>query len=356
MKQNGFFHSLARVVFKGEKVTNPPWPRMILCAVATLAPLLFGFFRGEISIAIFGGLAGYLLALNDHLGSLGHRLWVTTLSALILAFGFVLGTLAQNDPIIYFGILASVTYWLGLLGGEGAELERAVLFALIIFVTAVTTPGITTDILAPLGMYGLIAYGCLILGGPIVFFLRRDQAAVHARLRESLRISWTLKYERHIHAACFTATVLFAVWFSNEFQIEHGSGVVMTVLIVLRPDRLLTVYKTLQRFFGTLAGVLVADLIVVAHPTVPLSLLLLTVCAFVIPWALLKNYWLTTFLVTIFVVLLLEIASGHNGSLHVGTLRLQSTFIGCCLSLIGVGLARGIDRIAKHFKLFQPPA
>ncbi len=342
-------HSLQvlRQIFKGEAVVQTPWPRMILCAVATLLPLAIGFMEGEIGIAIFGGLSGYMLALNDHLGTLLHRAWVTSLSFFILCVGFALGAHFRHDPLAYILMLGGVSYWLGLLGGEGAELERAVLFSLIGYITAYTTPLINPEVLPALFRYSLMSYACLVIGGPIVYLITRHKAAEFARVRHSLKVSLTLKYERHVYAACFTASVLAAVWFASEFKVEHGSWVAITVLIVLRPDRLLTVYKTLQRFFGTLVGVLCADVIVVLRPEAIVIILLLTICAFIIPWAILKNYWLTSFLVTVFVVLLLELASGGGRNLRNGNLRLEATFLGCCLSLIGVGLSRFADRVAS---------
>ena len=272
-------HRVLRQIFKGEHVVLIPWPRMILCAVATALPLVLGFIEGGIAIAIFGGLSGYLLALNDHLGTLPHRVWVTSLSFFILCLGFALGAHFHNYHLAYLMTLGGVSYWLGLLGGEGAELERAVLFSLIGFITAYMTPQISPAVLPALFRYSLISYACLVLGGPIVYLIGRQKAAAFARVRHSLKVSFTLKYERHIYAACFTATVLLAVWFANEFKVEHGSWVAITVLIVLRPDRLLTVYKTLQRFFGTLAGVLFADLIVLTRPEAVVLIALLTACA-----------------------------------------------------------------------------
>lgn len=343
--------NMFKAVFRGETVTNPPWPRMILCAVATLVPLIAGVLRNEVGAAIFGGLTGYLLALNDHMGTLKHRLWVTTLSALIIVIGFGLGQHFQNNSTAYVIVLGLVAYWLGLLGGEGAELERAVLFSLIGYITAFSTPAITEAVLGGLFFYSCLAYLCLMIGAPIVFLLGRREAADYAGLRQSLRISLTLKSERHLHAFTFGLTVLFSVWFARNFEVDHGSWITVTVLIVLRPDRMLTVYKTLQRFFGTLFGVLVADLIVLVHPPIWAILIGCAVCAFTIPWAMLKNYWLTSFFVTVFVVLLLEISTGQQAGLHVGTLRIEATTIGCSMSVLGVGLARALDRILKSLRI-----
>lgn len=342
------FGGILRNVFKGEAVTNPPWPRMILCTIATLLPLLVGFAREHLPFAVFGSLTGYLLALNDHLGSLKHRLWVTTLSFFILCAGFYLGQKFQGQILPYSLSLAAVSYWLGLLGGEGAELERAVLFALIGFITAFDTIAISSDLMGALLLYASMAFGCLILGGPILFWIGRHAPMQHAGLRQSLRLSLTMKYERHLYAVCFTLIVLISVWFAHEFKMQHGSWITITVLIILRPDRMLTVYKTFQRFFGTIAGVLVADFIVVLHPPVFVLIATLGVCAFVIPWLMLKNYWQTSFLVTVFVVLLLELGTGMHGSLEVGTMRIEATFIGCAFSLVGVGLTRFVDRLLKR--------
>ncbi len=339
--------NLYRNVFKTEPVLETPWPRMILCSVGTLFPLLVGLYNHELSFAIFGAITGHLLSLNDHMGSLLHRLWVTTLSALIIAIGFGLGLHVQTEVTAYYLIIAGVAYWLGLLGGEGAELERAVLFALIGFITAASTPGLTVEFAPRILPYAVLAYAILMIGGPIVYFIGlRIQSAQQTSLRNSLRISFTTKYEKHVHAICFVLTLLFSVWLARRIGFEHGSWITVTILIVLRPDRKLTIYKTLQRFFGTLAGVVIADLVILASPPVAVFFVLVGVCTFVVPWALLRSYALSSLFVTIFVVSLLEIAT-HHGTLHVATLRLEATFAGCVLSLLGVGLAKMVDRIPK---------
>lgn len=344
--------NIYRNVFKTAEVSKPPWPRMILCALATMVPIGWGWLHGELAIAVFGGLVGHLLSLNDHLGDLKHRLWVTTLSAVILAAGFWLGLQlshvegSSGSVFSYYLVVGLVSYWLGLLGGDGAELERAVLFALIGFISSFTTPTLTPDLIPRIIPYALIGYVCLMIGGPVIYFVGRYEAiAGHASLRHSLRRSFTKRLEKHIHAICFVLMVLVSVWISGRIGIGHASWITITVLIILRPDRTLTVYKTLQRFFGTLVGVLVADVIVMLHPQVAMMIAILGICAFVIPWAVLKNYWISSFFVTVFVVMLLELAARH-GTLHVATLRLEATSIGCALSLIGVGLSRMMDRAA----------
>jgi hypothetical protein len=341
--------TLSRGIFKNEHVPVVPWPRMILCAIATLSPILVGIYKDELPVAIFGALSGFLVALNDHLGSLRHRLWVTTVSAFILTVAFALGFYLRGEPIAYAIVVGLISYWIGLLGGEGAELERAILFALIGFITAYTTPGLTADFLQVMGLYAFIAYVCLMVGGPAVFFLgRHKRAETFERLRHSLRRTLTRQYEKHTHAVVFVVTVLFSVWFSRHLEIGHGSWVTVTVLIVLRPDRRMTIYKTLQRFLGTFAGVLAADLVLMSHPALFILIAMMTLCAFVIPWAILRNYGLTSFFITLFVVFILEIAV-HDGGTQMATLRLAATFVGCLLSLAGVGLARVTDRILMLF-------
>jgi hypothetical protein len=318
---------------------------MFLSAFATGIPLAAGFAAGHLPLATFGSLLGYLLTLNDHFGGLWHRVWVITLSGLLVACGFTLGFHASPEAWFYPPLLFGATYWLGLLGGEGAETERAFLFGLIGFLSASNTPGLTPALLPLVLPYALVGYACVAIAGPLWYLATRQSPEAHAGIRESLRRSLTSRYDRHVHAFSFAAAVLTAELILRAQQWERASWAVVTILIIMRPDRRLSTLKVVQRLVGTVLGVLVADAAVLLQPTAGILVLLLTACAFCVPWALRRNYWVASFFVTIFVILVLELGAASHGDLHLGRVRILGTMVGCGFCFAGMGLARTLESL-----------
>jgi hypothetical protein len=324
---------------------SAPWPRMILCALASTLPLLVGLANGNIAISIYGSLAGYLLALNDHLGTVRHRLWVVSLTFVFLSSGFAIGFLLKDHAFEFQLGLAVLVYWLGILGGDGAELERGVLFLVISVIIVVSSKSISPTVIPEILSYCLLSYICVMIGIPIVNHLRKRLPGKFAGLRESFQKSLTRKKEKHIHAASYTLATLASLWLAREFQIERGYWIAITVLLVMRADRTQSFYKTLQRLVGTALGVLFCDIIIQLTYEPWLMIFLVAVCTLVIPFYLLRNYLFASFFITIFVVLLLEIAAVHHGDVSTPFIRLQATLMGCALSLAGSLVSELLSRV-----------
>ena len=320
-----------------------PWLRMVLCGLAAGLPLLVGVARGQPVLAIYGSLCGYLLALNDHLGALLHRLGVISLTFVLLIAGFAAGVALQADAMAYAIFLSALVYWLGLLGGEGAELERSALYATIGVVIAHSSPLLPVAALPLLFFYSAVGYAALMAGIPSLYFLRRHRLEPYATLGPSLRKSLTWRADKHIHAASYAFIAMVSIGLATHLQIERGYWVTVTVLLIMQPDRTQSLYKTLQRLFGTVAAVLLATLTVDAVNSVAAFALLSTACAFAVPWAGKRNYWMVSFFVTVMVVCLLEIASPRHSDTHLPLVRLQATLLGCALSVLGSGVSKLLD-------------
>lgn len=339
-----------RQIFLAER-QKTPWYAMILCTSASVIPLLVGLYEGQLGVAIFGALCGYLLSLNDHFGPLPHRLWTITLSAIILGAGFFLGVSLRGMSNYYELILFLFGFWIGLLGGDGAELERASVFALICFIVAFNVPEIKPELLPLVLRYALIGYACLIIGGPLLLLFGRPPLNPHASLIASIRKSLTSNTIKHIHAFSVAMALLCSSWLAAYLEIGRGYWVTITVLLVMRPDRMLSLYKTSQRLFGTALGVLVADLIILLQPHFAFYLIVIAICTFSIPLALRRNYWMVAFFVTIFVVMLLELIAVQHGSFHTATLRLGATALGCAISLMASVFSYLLDRSLRKVKV-----
>ncbi|MEK2646270.1 FUSC family protein [Bdellovibrio sp. BCCA] len=315
-----------------------PWPRMVVCAFATAFPLVIGVLLGQLPLSIFGALVGFLLVLNDHLGTLGHRLWVITLTFLFLLGGLLIGVLTGDQRSLMIPILLAITFWMGLMGGEGAELERAVLFGTFQILAGAYSIAIKKYFAAALA-YAFLGYLCVILFLSLLVFLRRHNPNPFARLRTKFKESFKQGKSRYLYAFSYSVSVLITLIIVDYFKIDHGYWAVGTVLIIMRPDAKQSIYRNLQRFFGTLIGVLVAEGLILTIHSPWLAILVLTLISFWGPWALSRSYWLGSAVVVVMLLLILDIPSIEHGDTHTPLLRLQATGLGCLLSLLGVVFA-----------------
>ncbi len=316
---------------------------MILCSLGASAPLFIGNINGQLPISIYGALTGYLLASNDHLGTLGHRLWVVTLTLLFILCGFSTGFLLHEHQLAFELCLAGLVYWLGILGGDGAELERAILFLVIGLIVAFFSKTISLSVLPGFFFYCLVGYSNVMVTIPLLNLLIKRNPEPFFGLRNSFKKSFTKQREKHIHAASYTLIALLCIWFAQYFQIERGYWIVITVLIVMRADPSQSLYKTSQRLFGTALGVLFCE-IAVQIVSEPRAIIIgVMTCTFILPWALKKNYLLASFFITIFIVFLLELAMGIHGDTHTSFVRLKATLIGSLFSVLGTALSKLIS-------------
>ncbi|MGZ3723607.1 MAG: hypothetical protein ACXVA9_11780, partial [Bdellovibrionales bacterium] len=207
---------------------------MILCCVATTFPLVIGLHNGQLGVSIYGALTGYLLTLNDHLGTLKERIQILTLTFIMMIAGFAAGFFLHDRPLEFVLVVGSVTYWMGILGGNGAELERAVLFTVILIIISFFSIRISPESLAPLFSYALLAYGSLMVAIPILIKLKARAPEAVVSLRSSFRQSLSKQREKHIHAASYTLVTIFSIWLVQHFNIERGYWIIITVLLVMR--------------------------------------------------------------------------------------------------------------------------
>jgi len=320
---------------------NPtPWPRMILSAVATCIPLVVGLLRGELVISIYGALTGYVLALSDHLGPLRHRLWTVSLTFALIAVGYAFGHFFPGHQVVFLIVFAALVYWLGVLAGEGAELEKTLLFTTIALVSSNAAKPLPPQIIPLLWLYAALGYSTLVTGILVQMTLRRPIPENITGFKNVLKKTLALRRQNRVHAAAYALTALASIWMAYYCQSERTNWVTITVLLVMKPDQNPIFYRAFQRFAGTILAILCVD-VLIALIRDPLWLIpLIIACALGMPWAIKKNYWLVSFLATIMVVLLLELVSPQPFDLHTPFVRLTATLLGCALGLAGLALSR----------------
>lgn len=320
--------------------------QMILCALGTGIPLLVGDVRGELGLAIYGALTAYLLTAFDHVGSFAHRLGSTTLMASLLALGFAIGLACRGQAEVFALALFVSAYWIGLISDRGGEVERALLFGLLQVVIAVSANASIDAHAEALFVYMGFGWLTVVICILIQHTLWPDPAGTYVRLREAFYQSrpFTRSRARHVHALVYASAALAALFVAWRFHFERGYWIIITVLLILKPDRTQSFYRSFQRLFGTCLGV-AASIAVIYSVRATLPILGLTAaCAYFVPWAMKRNYWLVSLLISMIVIFLLDLPSVQTGDAHTPLLRLEATAIGSAIALAGVAMTMLIDR------------
>ncbi len=321
---------------------SPPWARMVLCGIATGTPLIIGFYRGELQYSIYAALIGYLIELNDHLGSLKHRLLIATLSFTALISSFTIGLVLHSHWHLFISALLILVYWLGLMGGRGAETEKMLLFSAIQMLVAYYNNHVDIRHIDHIFEYAIMAYFIVIVGIILSQYLFKGVNLSFTKIKDALTQSITTKKTHHVYAISFVCAALLALIFVRTAHLERGYWCVITTLLIMRPDPKESVHRGFQRFIGTISGVLVGESMILFLPFVELIIAVVMLSAFTIPYAMKRNYWQVSFFVSIVVLLLLNLPTLGHPDTHLPYIRLEATVYGCLIALVGVLLNHGL--------------
>lgn len=341
--------SIRNYLLQTLKLDNKParLSQMMLSGLATSVPLLVGLYQGHPASAILGALTGYFLTLNDHFGIIGHRLLVITLTFLTVQSGLFLGLSFHGHPWHFMVALAVLAYWMGLMGGEGAELERAFLFAAVEMIATYHSVSLSTSTSPFVLLYSLLAY-VLVMGAAVVHsLLSKRPPNGFAFLSTSLRLPLASKAERHLHAFSYMVITMLSVWLVKYFEVDRGYWAVIAAMLVLKPDRRQSLNRGLQRLFGTALGVIITEPIIIwLRDPLPIILIIAFGSALV-PWASKKNYWLMSMVTSVVVMLLLDLAVVEQGDIHTPLVRLKTTALGCLLGAMGVLFSKVLGSLLR---------
>jgi uncharacterized membrane protein YccC len=314
--------------------------QMIICGLATGFPLLIGLIEQQLSVAILGALTGYLLTVYETPGPLRHRLAVTITTYGMLIASFFLGRLLQGDDAGFYLTLGAMAYWVGVQGGEGAEFERATLFSTLLLIIAHSNTEMYPEMALLVFKYTLATFFFVLLSLWTHAQLSKKAHTEHTSLLNYLKKPLSSRLNVHLHAFSYMTIALIAAWLMGQVHAERGYWTVITVLLVMKPDRTESLFRSFQRFIGTLTGALTsAAFVYLIHWQIPL-VALISLSAFLVPWAVKKNYWLVSYFVSVMVILLLEVPGIEHGNFHTPWLRLKATAYGCLLGIGGVLISK----------------
>jgi len=157
----------------------------------------------------------------------------------------------------------------------------------------------------------------------------------HLRLRPlaaALNLSWHVDPALARYTARITALSLLGVLAMKVLELRHGYWLPLTLMVVLQPDYGSTRSKAVQRLMGTLAGSIVASLVLWLRLPFPVLMAATALSAFGFGFYLRRNYWVAVVFITLFVVVLTESLGPATFELTVE--RFGDTLAGGLLALL----------------------
>jgi uncharacterized membrane protein YccC len=158
--------------------------------------------------------------------------------------------------------------------------------------------------------------------------LRERARAVRGTLLDQLRggrLAWTFTIR-------LMACIGVAAVASEVLPLQRSYWVVLTVAVVVKPDNGSVFARALQRGIGTIVGVVLGAVILVAIPYGPWLLVPLAVLAAGQPYGRLRNFGLAATFMTPMVVLLIDLLAPAGWRLPED--RLVDTLLGCAIVLL----------------------
>ncbi|TEW56116.1 hypothetical protein E2R68_03215 [Psychromonas sp. RZ22] len=136
------------------------------------------------------------------------------------------------------------------------------------------------------------------------------------------------------HAIRISISLVFAYLIQNEFQLQNGFWILLTVLFVCQPSFSETRKRLMRRSFGTLLGIMISfpALLFIQNDAVQVVVMILA--AFLFFTYVRTNYGLAVVFITLFVMLISDIQRGIG--LEILSSRIYETLAGCLLSVIAI--------------------
>ncbi|MEP7329650.1 MAG: FUSC family protein [Betaproteobacteria bacterium] len=310
----------------------PPVPysldRALLFAIGAGVPVLVALTSGEPRAALFAGMGAVMALQTDPRRSISTRV-VSVLVAIGLIIGAgALGVMLQQDHVTMHVIVVFITFLAGLPKPFFPYLTMVgKICAAIVIVTsagfAATTAAAST--FAAGGIFALLV-------GVLISFWRYNRGTGLTPFGE-MRALMSGQRNPLFYAITLAVTVALAMFAADSLHAMLPGWVGLTVLFVMHPDDATALKLITQRIGGTLAGIVLAGIIVhFVHEPWTLAILAISMAAF-LPKATAVNYfWMSTVFTTL-VMLLLDLALlDKGGDAQLLLWRLYDTVLGCLVA------------------------
>ena len=285
---------------------------------------------GEIEAAVVCAIFTNFLVLVDKANDRGTRIWVQILGAVLFTICGAIGTLvAGNDPLILLTTFA-IALFAGFVHGTTPGVEALPRFSLCCFVVCAFLPIGQPNILGPIAFGTMLATGAVLIDD----YLRHGRRGLRiARIRAAM------SYPGPRFSIVFGAAAVCGLAIGLLWNQARPYWVTITTLLVMQPDRRANTVRVMQRFLGTILGVILAFLVVQALPAIARAdglLVPIVVLPFLWPLGYDRNYGVGVAILSTWVLILIDTAL-PPGELITPLFfaRLSDTAIGCAVALAG---------------------
>lgn len=294
--------------------------------VGFLIFLAFGRVEAALICAIFTNF----LCLADRADDLVTRIWVQIVGAALSALAGATGVLvAGNEPLVLVTTFA-LALFAGFVHGTTPGVEAIPRYALACFVVSAFLPVARADTVA-----AILLGTCLALAVVII----DDRIRIGRRDQRTARIRAAMTYPGPHFSTVYGAAAVFGLAIGLVWGQSRPYWVTITTLMVMQPDRHANTVRVLQRFVGTLAGVIMAFAFVRILPTAfrePCLLAVVLTLPFLWPFGFDRNYGLGVAILSTWVLMLIDTSLPATEVVApVFIARLSDTAIGCVVALVG---------------------
>lgn len=302
------------------------WSRAIRSFVCIAAPFAFGLILDDIMTGMWIAMGCLMMITGESSGSYRSIYTKILISAPLGALGYLLGYLGALPWGAIIVIMMIVGFVSVLLSNKSRALSIATLQTLLLASIALGVPAI-----APFWEPALL----YLVGAAFYAFVLSIEVLIRGWNAQDEPTETTPSIPKHASAANSLPTafafavclgVAYAVhWFNHE---AHWFWVPLTVGLVMKPDFGSIRDRAIQRIIGTLAGVLIGALALALIPKGLALVILMSLFAGILPWAMQRSYVLQAIFLTPLILILVDIIAPGTSDINYEMQRLIDTGIG----------------------------
>ena len=313
-------------------VNSGPFPRAAMLRSGGAIGLGFvGFLAfGDLEAASLCAVFVNLLCLADKASDLRTRLLVQLTEALLSTLAGLIGTILAGNDIMIMAATLTFAVGAGLVHGSMPGVESVPRFALVCFIVAAFVPVAQVGTLWVVGLGTLLALATVALD----HYVRHGR---RGRLVEKYR--GVVRYPGPRFSLVYGIAAMCGLALGLHWEQTRPYWVTVTTLFVMQPDRRANTVRVLQRFIGTLLGVILAFVLVRLMPSTYRTqglLVLIVILPFVWPLGFDRNYALGVAILSAWVLILIDATLPPSSLIPPLFLaRLSDTAIGCAIALVG---------------------
>ncbi len=315
------------------ELTHIPWDQVgfnLLTACLVAAPLALGFGTGHSVAGGIGALGAYLWTASHITDKRPIGLPIGLVTAMLLGLAGGMGALAGRHLWLLVVLAALWAAFQAVTDVAGGALRLPVALSALCMLLSAIGGGATPT--------GALRQGLLTLGGAT--WIAGTEVVRHPPWPspdrgmqnlgvEAVRAAWPTARPFALLLAVPTALVAVVL---GAFQVSHGAWTATTVLRVLRPDEATTIARSWQRAAGTVAGALLAAVLLAATPTAETAVVVMVVAVTAMQFVGPRRYAVYTFFLTL---VALELSSiGHAAAWGVAFIRVLLTLIGVAVAVV----------------------